>query len=87
MDGYFARVVRTTRHTIDITPGARWRRAVRASIALAVFAVVFPLLWLLGGLVVLALVGGAIVMLAWATARQRWEGRRAASRVDTVDMR
>lgn len=56
--------------TIDITPGAVWRRGVRRAGAALVLAVALPLLWLFGALTLLALLGGVAVMLLWSVVRQ-----------------
>jgi nicotinamide riboside transporter PnuC len=64
---------------IDITPMPWWPRAARAALALLIFVVVVPLLWLLGLLFALALLGGAAAMLAGAMVRM-WQLDRAARR-------
>ena len=51
--------------TIDVTPGAGWRRAARAALTVLQLVVVLPLLWLVGGLVLLAI----------GLARAWWLGR------------
>jgi hypothetical protein len=52
-----------TQRVIDITPVPWWRRVARAISALVIFVVAVPLLWLLGGLFALALLGGTAAML------------------------
>lgn len=64
---------------IDITPMPWWRRAARAALALLIFVVAVPLLWLLGGLFALLLLGGAAAMLTGAMVRM-WRLDRAARR-------
>ena len=68
-----------THRVIDITPMPWWRRTARAALALAIFVVAVPLLWLLGGLFALALLGGAAAMLAGGMVRM-WRMDRAARR-------
>ncbi|MDH5540934.1 MAG: hypothetical protein OEY03_16135 [Rhizobacter sp.] len=64
--------------TIDITPGASWRRSARALFAGLALVLVLPLLWLVGALALLGLLGGAtIAAAAWAT-RNWWRGRGRA---------
>lgn len=56
---------------IDITPMPWWRRSARALLALLVFLVAVPLLWLTGavlGLVVIIGIGAAMLGLAAARA-------------------
>lgn len=65
--------------TIDITPGAGWRRAARAALTLLLLLVVLPLLWLVGGLVLLGLAGAAAVLLAVGFARAWWLRRTPGS--------
>jgi len=85
---YFVHVSGVPRRTIDISPGAGWRRAGRALIAAVVLTMVLPLLWLLGGLLVLTLLGGAAAMFAAAFARQWWRSRRTHDpAIDIVDLR
>lgn len=64
--------------TIDGTPGAGWRRAVKTIASIGVIAVVLPLLWLLGALVLLAVVGGTAVLFACLMLRAAWANRRRA---------
>lgn len=52
-----------TQRVIDITPLPWWRRTARAALALLIFVVAVPLLWLLGALFALALLGGTAAML------------------------
>lgn len=61
--------------TIDVTPGAGWRRATRAALTVLLLVVVLPLLWLVGGLVLLGLVAAAVALLAIGLARAWWLGR------------
>lgn len=67
--------------TIDVTPGAGWRRAARALLVALVLVVVLPLLWLIGGLVLLGLVGAAAVLLAVGLARAWWLRRQRGQAV------
>lgn len=60
----------SSRRTIDITPGAGWRRGMRQAGAVLVLAIVLPVLWLVGSLALLGLLGAAAVMLLWGVARQ-----------------
>jgi len=74
------------RRTIDISPGAGWRRAGRALLIAVVLTMVLPLLWLLGALVVLGLLGATVALLVWVFAMQWWRSRRTDDRViDIVD--
>lgn len=63
-----------SRPTIDVTPGAGWRRGLRrvglAMMLGLVLAVALPMLWLFGTLTLLALLGGVAVMLLWGVVRQ-----------------
>lgn len=68
-----------THRVIDITPMPWWRRSARAAAALLIFVVAVPLLWLLGGLLALALLGVAAAMLAGRRVRT-WPMQRAARR-------
>ena len=54
---------------IDITPMPWWRRTARALLALLIFVVAVPLLWLLGGLFAMAIFAGGAAMLAYAAIR------------------
>ncbi len=62
------------RPTIDVTPGAGWRRGMRgAGLAMVPglgLAVVLPVLWFLGALALLTMLGGVAVMLLWGMVRQ-----------------
>lgn len=58
------------RRTIDITPGAGLRRAGRALLGAALLPIMLPVLWLIGGLVLLAFFGAAVVVLTTLAARQ-----------------
>ena len=58
------------RRTIDITPDAGLRRAGRALLGAALLTIMLPVLWLIGGLVLLAFFGAAVVVLTTLTARQ-----------------
>ena len=83
----YAHFRRAAPRTIDITPGAGWRRAGRALLTLLVLVVVVPLLWLLGGLVLLALFGGVALLWAVTLARRWWRGRDAGrQRPNIIDM-
>lgn len=76
------------RRTIDITPGAGLRRAGRVLLGAALLTVMLPLLWLIGGLVLLAVFGATAVVLTALAARQWWRGRQANNgRVDTMKRR
>lgn len=80
MDTIFVHLHRVRTHrVIDVTPVPWWRRAARAASALSIVAVAVPLLWLLGGLFALLLLGRAAAMLAHARVR-RWRLGRAARR-------
>ena len=68
-----------THRVIDITPLPWWRRTARAALALLIFIVAVPLLWLLGGLFALALLGGTAAMLVGGLVRT-WRMERAARR-------
>lgn len=68
-----------THRVIDITPMPWWRRAARAALALLIFVVAVPLLWLVGGLIALVLLVGITVMLAGGLVRM-WRMGRAARR-------
>lgn len=72
-----------TQRVIDITPLPWWRRAARAALAFVIFVVAMPLLWLLGGLFALALLGGTAAMLGlgWVHSGrlERAARRRAAA--------
>ena len=68
-----------THRVIDITPVPWWRRAARAALALLIFVVAVPLLWLLGSLFTLALLGGTAAMLLAVMVRM-WRMGRAARR-------
>lgn len=65
--------------TIDVTPGAGWRRGLRrvglAMTLMVMLAVVLPLLWLFGALTLLATLGGVAVMLLWGMVRQAFAPR------------
>lgn len=63
------------RPTIDVTPGAGWRRGVRRAGAALLLALALPVLWLLGALTLLGLLGGMALMLLWAVARQAMPAR------------
>ena len=64
MDTIYLHLPRLRTHrVIDITPVPWWRRTARAASALLIFVVAVPLLWLLGGLFALALLGGTAAML------------------------
>lgn len=56
--------------TIDITPGAGWRRGMRRAGVALVLMLALPLLWLLGALTLLGLLGGVAAMLLLGVARQ-----------------
>ncbi|HWS05134.1 MAG TPA: hypothetical protein VN230_05040 [Burkholderiaceae bacterium] len=64
-----------THRVIDITPVPWWRRTARAALALSVLLLAVPLLWLLGGLVALALLGGTAAMLCLMMVRTWWSSR------------
>lgn len=68
------------RRTIDITPGARWRRMLRVAVATLLITIVLPLLWLFGGLVLLALLGVASIVIAWIFVKLWWQDRCAVGR-------
>lgn len=70
MDQTSLRTPRTLRRTIDITPGAGWRRGLRRAGVALVLALALPVLWLLGALTLLGLLGGAAALLLWGAARQ-----------------
>ncbi|MBL0140549.1 MAG: hypothetical protein IPP91_00345 [Betaproteobacteria bacterium] len=79
---------RASRRVIDVTPGARWRSAVRAALTTALIVVALPLLWLAGSLVLLGLLGAAAATLAWAYARHGWRSWQSSGRDGgTVDLR
>ena len=64
MDTIYLHLPRVRTHrVIDITPLPWWRRTARAALALLIFVVAVPLLWLLGGLFTLVLLGGTAAML------------------------
>lgn len=56
---------------IDITPMPWWRRSARALLALLIFLVAVPLLWLAGAVLGLVVIGVGAVVLGWAAARAR----------------
>ncbi len=66
--------------TIDVTPGAGWRRGMRRAGVVLVLALALPLLWLLGTLTLLALLGGVAVMLLWGVMRQAMPPRGRSGR-------
>ena len=74
------------RPTIDVTPGAGWRRGLRrvglAMTLMLVLAVMLPLLWLFGALTLLAMLGGVAAMLLWGIVRTAFapRGRSGHSR-------
>ena len=68
-----------TQRVIDITPLPWWRRTARAALALSIVVVAVPLLWLLGSLFALALLGGTAAMLVIGVVRT-WQMDRAARR-------
>ena len=71
----------TLRYIVDITPGARWRLAMRTAGIALLLAVVLPVLWFLGALTLLGLMGAVAAMLIWGMARNSlWpRGRRDPS--------
>ena len=74
--------------TIDVTPGAGWHRTARALAAASVLVIVLPLLWLLGAVLALGLLGTTAVMLGWTFVRQWRRPRRGVGPGDdTVDVR
>lgn len=56
---------------IDITPMPWWRRSARALLALLIFLVAVPLLWLAGAVLGLVVIGVGAAMLGVAAARAR----------------
>lgn len=68
---------------IDITPLPWWRRTARAALALLIFVVAVPLLWLLGGLFALALLGGTAAMLLAGVVHAGRMGRVARRSANT----
>lgn len=80
MHTVYLHLPRVYRHpVIDITPLPWWRRTARAALALLIFVVAVPLLWLLGGLFALALLGGTAAMLVVGMVRA-WQLGGAARR-------
>ena len=66
------------RRTVDISPGAAWRRSGRMLLAALALLVGLPLLWLLGALALLAALGalsGGLMLLAL---RGAWRRHRRA---------
>ena len=81
-----------SRPTIDVTPGAGWRRGLRrvglAMMVGLVPAVALPVLWLFGALTLLAMLGGVAVMLLWGMVRQAYAPRgrsRQGHRISPAD--
>jgi hypothetical protein len=66
----FESMPRMTRRTVDITPGAGLRRAGRALLGAALLTIMLPVLWLIGGIVLLAFFGAAVLVLTALAARQ-----------------
>ena len=66
----FEHMPQMPRRTIDITPGAGLRRTGRALLGAALLTIMLPVLWLIGGLVLLAFFGAAVVVLTTLAARQ-----------------
>lgn len=60
----------TLRPTIDITPGAGWRRGMRRAGVALMLVLALPVLWFLGALTLLGLLGGVAVTVFWGVARQ-----------------
>jgi hypothetical protein len=65
------------RRTIDITPGVRWRRALRVVVATLPLTIALPLLWLFGGLLLLGLLGAASIGITWIFVKLWWQARNA----------
>ena len=76
------------RPTIDVTPGAGWRRTVRTAAAAVILTVALPLAWMLGALIAFALMGAAAVLLGWAFFSSKLHRRRVMRPSDDIiDMR
>ena len=76
------------RPTIDITPGAGWKRTARTAAAAAILTLALPLAWMLGALIAFALLGAAVVLLGWALFSSKLRRRRVVRPSDdTIDMR
>ncbi len=86
MDRIFIYRRETPRRTIDVTPGARGRRWLRGLRNAALLLVVLPVLWLLGAMAVLVLLGGVTAIFAWWAVRA-WLADRRAPRSGVVDVR
>ena len=74
--------------TIDIAPGAGWRRGMRRAGIALMLALALPLQWLLGSLTLLALLGGVAVMLLWGVVRRAIPSRgrsRPGHRIGAAD--
>jgi len=68
--------------TIDVTPGAGWRRGMRRAGVALLLAVALPVLWFLGALTLLGLLGGVAVMLLWGLVRRAMPSRARYKRGD-----
>ncbi len=86
MDRVFIYRREQPRRTIDVTPGARGRRFWRGLRNAALLLVVLPVLWLLGAMAVLVLLGGATAIFAWWALRA-WQADRRAPKRGVVDVR
>ncbi len=65
------------RTTIDITPGAGWRRAARGALAALVLLIAVPLLWFFGVLLLLGLVAAGALLVGAVIVQQAWRSRRS----------
>ena len=72
------------RPTIDVTPGAGWRRTARTAAAAAMLTLSLPLAWMLGALIVFALLGAAAVWLGWAFFSSKLHRRRVVRPYDDI---
>ncbi len=67
------------RTTIDITPGAGWRRSVRGVLLALVLLVLVPMLWFFGILLLLGLVAAGALLVGAVIVQQAWRTRRSRS--------
>ena len=76
------------RPTIDVTPGAGWRRTAQTAAAAVTLTLALPLAWMLGVLIAFALLGAAVVLLGWAFLSSKLHRHRVVRPSDDIiDMR